>query len=202
MTHTLPKLPYAYNALEPHIDAKTMEIHHTKHHQAYIDNLNKAITGTKYESMDIHELLKKINDVPENIRTIVRNHGGGHANHSLFWTIMGSKCGGEPSGKLAEEITKTFESVTAFKEQFTAAALKVFGSGWGWLVVKNKELKIITTPNQDSPLLNGETPIFGIDMWEHAFYLRVQNRKQEYVDAFWHVINWKQVEENYKRAIK
>src|SRR3989338_1889498 len=202
MTHTLPKLPYAYNALEPHIDAKTMEIHHTKHHQAYIDNLNKAITGTKYESMDIHELLKKINDVPENIRTIVRNHGGGHANHSLFWTIMGSKCGGEPSGKLAEEITKTFESVTAFKEQFTAAALKVFGSGWGWLVVKNKELKIITTPNQYSPLLNGETPIFGIDMWEHAFYLRVQNRKQEYVDAFWHVINWKQVEENYKRAIK
>ena len=202
MTHTLPKLPYAYNALEPHIDAKTMEIHHTKHHQAYIDNLNKAITGTKYESMDIHELLKKINDVPENIRTIVRNHGGGHANHSLFWTIMGSKCGGEPSGKLAEEITKTFESVTAFKEQFTAAALKVFGSGWGWLVVKNKELKIITTPNQDSPLLNGETPIFGIDMWEHAFYLRVQNRKQEYVDAFWHVINWKQAEENYKRAIK
>jgi len=202
MTHTLPKLPYAYNALEPHIDAKTMEIHHTKHHQAYIDNLNKAITGTKYESMDIHELLKKINDVPENIRTIVRNHGGGHANHSLFWTIMGSKCGGEPSGKLAEEITKTFESVTAFKEQFTAAALKVFGSGWGWLVIKNKELKIITTPNQDSPLLNGETPIFGIDMWEHAFYLRVQNRKQEYVDAFWHVINWKQVEENYKRAIK
>jgi len=202
MTHTLPKLPYAYNALEPHIDAKTMEIHHTKHHQAYIDNLNKAITGTKYESMDIHELLKKINDVPENIRTIVRNHGGGHANHSLFWTIMGPKCGGEPSGKLAEEITKTFESVTAFKEQFTAAALKVFGSGWGWLVVKNKELKIITTPNQDSPLLNGETPIFGIDMWEHAFYLRVQNRKQEYVDAFWHVINWKQAEENYKRAIK
>jgi len=202
MTHTLPKLPYAYNALEPHIDAKTMEIHHTKHHQAYIDNLNKAITGTKYESMDIHELLKKINDVPENIRTIVRNHGGGHANHSLFWTIMGPKCGGEPSGKLAEEITKTFESVTAFKEQFTAAALKVFGSGWGWLVIKNKELKIITTPNQDSPLLNGETPIFGIDMWEHAFYLRVQNRKQEYVDAFWHVINWKQAEENYKRAIK
>ncbi|MBS3139330.1 superoxide dismutase [Candidatus Woesearchaeota archaeon] len=202
MTFTLPKLPYAYNSLEPHIDAKTMEIHHTKHHQAYIDNLNKAVQGTAFEKMDVHELLKKINTVPENIRTIVRNHGGGHANHSLFWTIIGPNCEGVPVGNVAEQIVKTFGDFDKFKEQFGGAALKVFGSGWGWLVMKNKELKIITTPNQDSPLMNGETPLLGIDMWEHAFYLLRQNRKQEYVDAFWHVVNWKEVEKNFHAATK
>jgi len=202
MTFTLPKLPYAYNALEPHIDAKTMEIHHTKHHQAYIDNLNKAVQGTVFEKMDVHELLKKINTVPENIRTIVRNHGGGHANHSLFWTVIGPNCEGVPVGNVAEQIVKTFGGFDKFKEQFGGAALKVFGSGWGWLVMKNKELKIITTPNQDSPLMNGETPLLGIDMWEHAFYLLRQNRKQEYVDAFWHVVNWKEVEKNFHAATK
>ena len=202
MTFTLPKLPYAYNSLEPHIDAKTMEIHHTKHHQAYIDNLNKAVQGTVFEKMDVHELLKKINTVPENIRTIVRNHGGGHANHSLFWTIIGPNCEGVPVGNVAEQIVKTFGDFDKFKEQFGGAALKVFGSGWGWLVMKNKELKIITTPNQDSPLMNGETPLLGIDMWEHAFYLLRQNRKQEYVDAFWHVVNWKEVEKNFHAATK
>ena len=189
--HTLPKLPYAYNALEPYIDAQTMTIHHTKHHQTYID---------KFETMNADEILKKINDVPENIRTAVRNHGGGHSNHSFFWQIMAPNASGNPTGKTAEEINKTFGNFDKFKEEFTNMAMTIFGSGWAWLIIKDNKLEVIKTPNQDSPLMEEKTPLLGIDMWEHAFYILRQNRKNEYIDAFWHVLNWKQVEENYKKA--
>ena len=196
--HTLPKLSYAYNALEPHIDAKTMEIHHTKHHQAYIDNLNKAVTGTPFEQMDVHELLKKINDVPEHIRTAVRNHGGGHVNHSLFWTIMGPNAGGQPTGKLHDEIVKTFGSFDKFKELFATAATGRFGSGWAWLIVHNKKIEIMSTANQDSPLMDGKIPLLGLDVWEHGYYLLYQNRRADYIKAFWNIVNWKEVEKNWK----
>ena len=198
--HELPKLPYEYNALEPHIDEQTMRIHHTKHHQAYIDKLNAAVKGTKFEGMDVNELLKKLNDVPENIRTAVRNHGGGHSNHSFFWQIMAPKAGGEPKGKVADEISKTFGSFDKFREDFTNAGLNRFGSGWAWLVSDGGKLSVVSTPNQDSPLMDGKIPLLGIDMWEHAFYLLRQNRKNEYIDAFWHVINWQQVNKNYEKA--
>jgi len=198
--HTLPKLPYAYNALEPYIDAKTMEIHHTKHHQAYIDNLNKAVAGTTFEQMDVLELLKRINDVPENIRTAVRNHGGGHANHALFWEVMGPHGTGMPSGKLAEDIAKIFGSFEQFKEQFGAAAASRFGSGWAWLVVEEKKLAVLSTANQDSPLMDGKTPLLGLDVWEHGYYLLYQNRRADYIKAWWNVVNWEQVEENYRKA--
>ncbi|HLD33187.1 MAG TPA: superoxide dismutase [Candidatus Nanoarchaeia archaeon] len=198
--HTLPKLPYAYNALEPYIDAKTMEIHHTKHHQAYIDNLNKAVAGTTFEQMDVLELLKRINDVPENIRTAVRNHGGGHANHALFWEVMGPHGTGMPSGKLAEDIAKIFGSFEQFKEQFGAAAASRFGSGWAWLVVEEKKLAVLSTANQDSPLMDGKTPLLGLDVWEHGYYLLYQNMRADYIKAWWNVVNWEQVEENYRKA--
>ncbi len=198
--HTLPKLRYLYDDLEPDIDARTVEIHYTKHHQAYVDKLNAAVKGTKYEDMDINDILKNINEVPESIRTAVRNHGGGHANHSLYWEIMGPNGGGEPSGDLSEAIKKTFGSFDKFKEDFSNIALAIFGSGWGWLIInKNKELKITTTQNHDTPLSNGDTPIFIIDMWEHAFYLLRQNRKNEYVNAFWDVVNWNKVNELFKK---
>ena len=200
--HELPKLPYEYNALEPYIDAKTMEIHHTKHHQAYIDKLNGAVKGTQFENMDVNELLKKLNDVPENIRTAVRNHGGGHSNHSFFWQVMGPNAGGEPHGNVGDAIKCTFGGFDKFKEEFTNAAMTIFGSGWVWLVIKDGKLEVIKTPNQDSPLMDGKTLLLGIDMWEHAFYILRQNRKNEYLEAFWHVLNWKQVEENYKKAKK
>lgn len=196
----MPKLPYSYDALEPYIDEQTMTIHHTKHHQAYIDKLNGAIKGTKFENMDVDELLKKINDVPENIRTAVRNHGGGHSNHSFFWQVMAPDAGGNPSGDVAEAIESAFGSFDKFKEEFQNAAMTIFGSGWAWLVIKNNKLEVIKTPNQDSPLMEGKTPILGIDMWEHAFYILRQNRKNEYIDAFWHVVNWKQVNKNYENA--
>src|SRR3989344_5657166 len=200
--HTLPKLPYAYNALEPYIDAQTMTIHHTKHHQTYIDKLNGAVKGTKFETMNADENLNKSNDVPENIRTAVRNHGGGHSNHSFFWQIMAPNASGNPTGKTAEEINKTFGNFDKFKEEFTNMAMTIFGSGWAWLIIKDNKLEVIKTPNQDSPLMDGKVPILGIDMWEHAFYILRQNRKNEYIDAFWHVVNWKQVEDNYKKAKK
>ncbi len=200
--HTLPKLPYAYDALEPYIDERTMTIHHIKHHQAYIDKLNGAIKGTKFENMDVNEVLKKINDVPENIRTVVRNHGGGHSNHSFFWQVMAPNAGGVPSEAIGDSINKTFSSFDKFKEEFTNAAMTIFGSGWAWLVIKDNKLEVIKTPNQDSPLMEGKISLLGIDMWEHAFYLLRQNRKNEYVDAFWHVINWKQVNKNYENAKK
>ena len=201
MAYTLPKLPYAYNALEPYIDAKTMEIHHTKHHQAYIDNLNKAVQGTPFEKMDINDLLRKINTVPENIRTIVRNHGGGHANHSFFWMIMGPK-NGMPSGKIGDAITKTFGSFDKFKEDFTAAATGRFGSGWAWLVDDKGKLAVVSTANQDSPLMDGKVPLLGLDVWEHGYYLLYQNRRADYVKAWWNVVNWQEVDKIYKAAIK
>jgi Fe-Mn family superoxide dismutase len=198
--HTLPNLPYNYNALEPHIDEQTMRIHHTKHHQAYIDKLNGAVKGTKFETMNVDEILKKINDVPENIRTAVRNHGGGHSNHSFFWQVMAPNAGGEPSGNVGDAIKHTFGSFDKFKEEFTNTAMTIFGSGWAWLVIKDNQLEVIKTPNQDSPLMEGKTLLLGIDMWEHSFYLLRQNRKNEYIDAFWHVVNWKQVNKNYEHA--
>ena len=198
--HTLPNLPYDYNALEPYIDEQTMRIHHTKHHQAYIDKLNGAIKGTKFENMDVNELLKKLNDVPENIRMAVRNHGGGHSNHTFFWHIMAPNAENNPKGKVVDEIEKTFGSFDKFKEEFTNAGMTIFGSGWAWLVIKDNKLEVIKTPNQDSPLMDGKIPLLGIDMWEHAFYILRQNRKNEYIDAFWHVINWHQVNKNYEKA--
>ncbi len=207
MAFTLPKLPYAYDALEPHIDAKTMEIHHTKHHQAYVDNVNNAIKGkADLENKSVEQLISKISAVPEDIRGAVRNNGGGHANHSLFWNVLGAKAGGEPKGELAEAIKKDFGSFTAFKEKFEAAAKTRFGSGWAWLVVSNGKLAVGSTPNQDNPLMDVSdlkgTPILGLDVWEHAYYLKYQNRRPEYVAAFWNVVNWNAVENNFKSAQK
>lgn len=201
MSYTLPPLPYAYNALEPHIDARTMEIHHTKHHQTYITNLNNAIQGTDLGNQSIESLVAAIDKVPETIRTVVRNNGGGHANHSLFWTIMGPGGGGEPGGPLADAIRTELGGFAAFKEAFTKAGLGRFGSGWAWLSVdKNKKLVVESTPNQDSPLMAGNTPILGCDVWEHAYYLLYQNRRADYLGAFWNVINWKAVAERYAAA--
>ena len=204
--HTLPKLPYMYDDLEPHIDAKTMEIHHTKHHQAYIDKLNAAIKGTKFENMDINEVLKNINEVPENIRAAVRNHGGGHSNHSFFWAIMSPEGGGEPDGNLADAINSAFGSVKKFKEEFSTAAANRFGSGWAWLVSDGGKLSIVSTANQDSPLMGKEvagcsgTPLLGLDVWEHAYYLKYQNKRPDYIKAFWEVVNWEEVQRRFKSA--
>ncbi len=201
MAFTLPPLPYEYTALDAVIDAPTMLIHHTKHHAGYTANLNKAVAGTKFENMPIEEILRNINDVPEEIRTAVRNNGGGYANHSLFWTIMSPDGGGEPSGELAQAINATFGSFDAFKEKLSTAAKTRFGSGWGWLVVKpDGSLDVYSTPNQDSPYMQGDTPILGIDVWEHAYYLRYQNRRAAYVDLWWGIVNWPQVEANYAAA--
>ncbi|GAB4284085.1 MAG: superoxide dismutase SodA [Opitutales bacterium] len=208
MSYTLPELDYAYDALEPHIDARTMEIHHTKHHNTYITNLNKALEGEGIKApSDINELIADLSKIPEPIRLAVRNNGGGHANHSLFWKILSPQGGGEPIGEVAEAITKEFGSFDAFKEKFSAAAATRFGSGWAWLNVKSdNSLCICSTPNQDNPLMKatadcpGGTPVLGIDVWEHAYYLNYQNRRPEYVAAFWNVVNWKQVEENFQSA--
>ena len=201
MAYTLPPLPYATNALEPHIDARTMEIHHTKHHQAYINNLNAAIEGTTLGDQSIEKLVAAIDSVPENIRTVVRNNGGGHANHSLFWTIMGPGAGGEPSGELADAIARDLGSFASFKEAFAKAATTRFGSGWAWLSVNpGKKLVVESTPNQDSPLMAGNTPILGLDVWEHAYYLNYQNRRPDYIGAFFNVINWSAVADRYKAA--
>ena len=200
--HTLPKLPYEYNALEPHIDELTMRLHHTKHHQAYIDKLNAAIKGTKFENMEINSVLKNLNNVPENIRTAVRNHGGGHSNHSFFWTIMSPNGGGEPSGKAGDAIEQTFGGFDKFKEIFAEAAMSRFGSGWAWLILQNGKLAVTSTANQDTPISEGKTPVLGLDLWEHSFYLLYQNRKPDYIKNWWNVVNWKQVEENYNQAVK
>lgn len=203
MAFTLPKLEYAYNALEPHIDARTMEIHHTKHHQAYIDNLNKAIAGTDAEKLSIEEICRNVSKYA----VAVRNNGGGHYNHTLFWQWMAPNAGGEPIGEIAQAIQKTFGSVDNFKTQFSQAAMGRFGSGWAWLVVDaNKNLVIGSTPNQDNPLMDVSelkgTPVLGIDVWEHAYYLNYQNRRADYVGAFYNVINWKKVNELYLAALK
>ena len=199
MAYTLPPLAYPYNALEPHIDARTMEIHHTKHHQAYINNVNNAIKGkADLESKSVEELIANINAIPEDIRNVVRNNGGGHANHTFFWTIIGPNAGGQPKGNVAAAIDQAFGSFDAFKEKFAQAATTRFGSGWAWLTVaKDGKLEISSTANQDSPLMEGKTPILGIDVWEHAYYLHYQNRRPDYIAAFWNVVNWQEVEKRY-----
>ncbi|MBI5388806.1 superoxide dismutase [Candidatus Woesearchaeota archaeon] len=200
MSVELPKLDYAYAALEPSIDAKTMEIHHTKHHQAYIDKYNAAVKGTAFEAKVVEEVLRNMNIIPEAIRTAVRNHGGGHVNHSLFWKIISPNAGGKPSGKLGDAITTAFGSFDKFKEEFASASINRFGSGWAWLVVDKRKLKVISSANQDSPLMDGMIPILGLDVWEHAYYLKYQNRRAEYVAAFWNVVNWKEVEKRFSAS--
>ena len=203
MPYQLPPLPYAFNALEPNIDARTMEIHHDKHHAAYVTNLNKAIEGTPFDNLPIEKLLREIDKVPDNIRTAVRNHGGGHANHSQFWTTIGPGKGGQPKGKLAEAITSQLGGFDAFKTAFTAAATSRFGSGWAWLSLdKNKKLVVESTANQDSPLMAGGTPLLGIDVWEHAYYLLYQNRRPDYITAFYNVIDWDAVGKLYEAAAR
>lgn len=199
--HQLPSLPYAFDALEPHIDAKTMEIHHDKHHATYVTKLNEAL-GKHPELADRppEQLLRGLDEVPEGIRTAVRNHGGGHHNHSLFWEIMGPDCGGTPSGELGEAIQRDFGSFESFKEKLTNAAANQFGSGWGWLVADGGRLDVIARPNQDSPLMEGKTPILGVDVWEHAYYLRYQNRRPDYLAAWWNTINWQAVAQRYSSA--
>lgn len=203
MPYQLPPLPYAFNALEPHIDARTMEIHHDKHHAAYVTNLNKAVEGTEWDNKPIEDVLRNIEKVPENIRTAVRNHGGGHANHSMFWTTIGGGKGGQPSGKLADAIQTQLGGFDAFKTAFSAAAAGRFGSGWAWLSVdKNKKLVVESSANQDSPLMHGNTPILGIDVWEHAYYLLYQNRRPDYIASFYNVIDWGAVSKLYEAATK
>ncbi len=193
MAYELPKLPYDYKALEPHIDARTMEIHHTKHHATYIAKVNEAIAGTEFEKKSVEELISNLSAVPEGKRPAVRNHGGGHANHSLFWTIMSPSGGGKPDGKLASAIDAAFGSFEEFKKKFGDAAAGRFGSGWSWLSLDGGKLVIESTANQDSPLMEGRKPILGLDVWEHAYYLNYQNRRPDYVAAFFNVIDWKAV---------
>ena len=201
MAYSLPELPYAYDALEPHIDAQTMEIHHTKHHQAYINKVNEAIAGKPdLESKTIEDLMRGLSSVPENIRGVVRNNGGGHANHSLFWTILSPNGGGTPGGELGDAIKAKFGSFDNFKTEFSNAAATRFGSGWAWLSLGNGSLVLESTPNQDTPLSEGRTPILGLDVWEHAYYLKYQNRRPDYVAAFWNVVNWDEVSKRFAAA--
>ena len=198
MAYKLPELPYAYDALEPHFDKETMNIHHTKHHNAYVTNLNNALEGNEeLLNKSIEDLISDMNAIPENIRTAVRNNGGGHANHSLFWELLSANGGGTPSGDLAEAIDNKFGSFDSFKEEFAKAGATRFGSGWAWLVLNNGELEIMSTPNQDSPLMEGKTPLLGLDVWEHAYYLNYQNRRPDYIAAFWNVVNWDEVAKRF-----
>jgi len=204
MPHTLPALPYDFAALEPHIDAQTMQIHHGKHHQAYVNNLNAALDKhPDLHKKNLEDLLRGINTIPEDIRTAVRNNGGGHHNHSLFWTVMapaGKGGGGEPTGKLADAVTKTLGGFAKLQEQMAAAAIGRFGSGWAWLLAAGGKLEVISTPNQDSPVMEGKTPILGLDVWEHAYYLKYQNRRPDYVSAWWNVVNWAEVGRRFTDA--
>ena len=194
MGHELPKLPYDFAALEPHNDAETMQIHHGKHHQTYVTNLNAALDKhSELHGKSLDDLCRGINSIPEDIRTAVRNNGGGHSNHALFWTVIGPKCGGEPTGELGEAINTTFGSVETFKQQFAQAATTRFGSGWAWLIDAGGELVIESTANQDTPLMEGKKPLLGLDVWEHAYYLKYQNRRPDYVSAWWNVVNWAEV---------
>lgn len=203
MAHELPKLAYAYNALEPHIDARTMEIHHTKHHQTYITNLNKALEGHEaLAAKSVETLISDLNSVPENIRTAVRNNGGGHANHTLFWSIMKPGSGGNPKDALADALNAAFGSFAAFKDKFEAAGMGRFGSGWAWLSLSGGALEIHSTPNQDSPSMEGKTPVMGCDVWEHAYYLNYQNRRADYLKAWWNVVDWDAVAARYAAAKK
>jgi len=199
--YELPTLPYGYDALEPHFDAKTMEIHYTKHHQTYVDKLNAALEGhDDLSNQSVEDLMRNFESVPEAIKGPVRNHGGGHANHSLWWKILARDAGGDPDGDVADGIKDAFGDFNAFKEKFNAAAANHFGSGWAWLVKEGDKLNVISLPNQNSPLMDGKTPIMGIDVWEHAYYLKYQNRRPEYIAAFWNVVNWEQVNQNLKAA--
>ncbi len=193
MAYTLPELPYSYDALEPHIDARTMEIHHSKHHAGYVAKVNAAIAGSELESLTVEELISDLGKVPDDKRMAVRNNGGGHANHSLFWTILSGSGGGKPDGALAAAIDSAFGSFDEFHKQFSNAAATRFGSGWAWLVVDNGSLSVESTANQDSPLMEGRTPILGLDVWEHAYYLNYQNRRPDYVSAFFNIIDWSEV---------
>ncbi len=208
MPYTLPILPYAYDALEPHIDAKTMEIHHTKHHQAYIDKVNKALEGTDWEGKGIEEVLQNLEKLPADKKKAVQNNGGGHYNHSLFWTIMSPPSagsgqapgGGKPSGDILKALEATFGSFEDFQKKFEETATNQFGSGWAWLYVDGGKLVLKGYPNQDSPVMEGKTPILGVDVWEHAYYLKYQNKRPDYLKAFWNVVNWKEVERRSKEA--
>jgi Fe-Mn family superoxide dismutase len=201
MAYTLPSLPYATNVLEPHIDTMTMEIHHGRHHKAYVDNLNKALESqSALAAKPIAQLLREINQVPEASRQAVINNGGGHANHSMFWEIMAPKAGGQPSGPLADAIKATFGDWSAFQTQLKQAGVSRFGSGWAWLVLADSKLKIISAANQDSPYMTGQFPILGVDVWEHAYYLKYQNKRPDYIDAWWNVVNWSAVGERYSQA--
>ncbi|MFT5121439.1 MAG: Fe-Mn family superoxide dismutase [Kiritimatiellia bacterium] len=200
MAFELPALPYAYDALEPTIDAKTMEIHHGKHHAAYVANANKALDGTEWADKSICEVIPNLDKLPEAIRGAVRNNGGGHMNHSIFWNVLGPNAGGAPTGELAAAIDRAFGSFDAFKEQFQAAGATRFGSGWAWLVIKDGALAVTSTPNQDNPMMDGSgTPIFGVDVWEHAYYLNYQNRRPDYLKSIWNVVNWDKVAEYYDK---
>ncbi|MBP2241633.1 Fe-Mn family superoxide dismutase [Cytobacillus eiseniae] len=201
MAFELPQLPYAYDALEPNIDKETMNIHHTKHHNTYVTNLNNALEGNEeLLSKSVEEVISNLDAVPEAARTAVRNNGGGHANHSLFWQVISPNGGGAPTGALAEAINGKFGSFDSFKEEFAKAATTRFGSGWAWLSVNNGELEVSSTPNQDSPLMEGKTPLLGLDVWEHAYYLNYQNRRPEYIASFWNVVNWDEVSKRYDAA--
>lgn len=201
MAYQLPELPYAYDALEPHIDKETMNIHHTKHHNTYVTNVNAALEGHEdLASKSVEELIADLDAVPESIRTAVRNNGGGHANHSLFWQLLSPNGGGNPTGALAEAIDSKFGSFDEFKTKFENAGKTRFGSGWAWLVVSGGELEVTSTPNQDSPLMEGKTPILGVDVWEHAYYLKYQNRRPDYLAAFWNVVNWEEVSTRFESA--
>lgn len=201
MEHIIPALSYSYDALEPFIDARTMEIHHTKHHQAYVTNLNTALKEhPKLQELSLESLLRNINEIPENIRTMVRNHGGGHANHSFFWPTLKREVAAR--GPAAEALARQFGSLDGFREQFATAATKLFGSGWAWVVIDRGELSILTTANQDSPIMTGKTPILGLDVWEHAYYLLYQNRRPDYIAAFFNLINWEKINEHYLHAMQ
>ena len=194
MAYQLPPLPYAHNALEPFIDEQTMQIHHGKHHQAYVTNLNAALEKyPEHQGKPIEQLIADLNAIPEDIRTAVRNNGGGHANHTFFWSIMGPNAGGAPTGAIADALKSSFGSFDAFKEQFAKAAVGRFGSGWAWVIDNGGKLVIESTPNQDSPLMEGKTPLLGIDVWEHAYYLKYQNKRPDYVEAWWNIVNWSEV---------
>jgi Fe-Mn family superoxide dismutase len=198
MAFTLPSLPYDFAALEPHIDAKTMEIHHGKHHQTYVNNLNAAIEkAPELANKSLDDLMRNANTLPEAVRTAIRNNGGGHWNHSMFWQIMGPKAGGEPGGKLGAAIKSAFGDFAKFREQFSAAGVGRFGSGWAWLINNGGKLSITSTPNQDNPLMEGQKAVMGLDVWEHAYYLKYQNRRPDYINAWWNVVNWKEVEKRF-----
>ena len=200
MPFELPPLPYDYAALEPHIDEQTMRVHHDKHHQAYVDNANNALAGTEWAERPVEDVLQNLGSLPDDKQAAVRNNAGGHSNHSLFWEIMAPDGGGEPTGSLAAAIESTFGGLEQLKEQVNDAGVKRFGSGWTWLVVDNGRLAVTSTPNQDSPLSDGQTPILGIDVWEHAYYLKYQNRRPDYLAAWWNVVNWEGVQRNYDQA--